>query len=89
MKKYKKLIALSMMTAMLTSPAISFADSNMAGMDNGVLDSKLTVPAVIEQRELTKRDLEAIDYAKAIMKDYFGTELKSEDYIGCILFFRL
>ena len=81
MKKYKKLIALSMMTAMLTSPAISFADSNMAGMDNGVLDSKLTVPAVIEQRELTKRDLEAIDYAKAIMKDYFGTELKSEDYI--------
>ena len=73
MKKYKKLIALSMMTAMLTSPAISFADSNMAGMDNGVLDSKLTVPAVIEQRELTKRDLEAIDYAKAIMKDYFFT----------------
>ncbi len=81
MSKYKKIIALSIMTAMLTSPVITFADSNIISIDKETLDSNSIVPAVIEQKELSKRDYEAIDYAKQVMKNYFGYDLKEENHI--------
>ena len=81
MRKLKKLVALGTVMMLFVSPVSALGEGQRGDVESQVVDSMMSVPASMEQRELTKRDLEAIDYTKIILKDYFNYEPKNEDFI--------
>ncbi len=85
MKSYKKLIAFGMMTAMLTTPLASFAvgENNQVATQGGKAEMSVEQTA---QNALSKKELAAADYAKTVIKDYFGYDLKTDDYIIDVYF---
>lgn len=80
-RKLKKLVALGTVMMLFVSPVSALGEGQRGDVESQVVDSMMSVPAPMEQKELTKRDLEAIDYTKIILKDYFNYEPKNEDFI--------
>lgn len=79
--KLKKLVALGTVMTLFVSPMAVFADTQTVDTDKQIMDTKIVAPGSMDQRVLTKRDLEAIEYAKSMLKDYFNYEPNKDKLI--------
>lgn len=92
MKFYKSLVAFALMTALALPSGVAFANPSQETVDSSVEINKLTVldpdayPYPMEQRPLSQKDIEAMEYAKGIIKEYFLKDVNIEDYIVDVMY---
>lgn len=84
MRRLNKLVALGTMITLFAAPGMAFSNNQMTDTNSKAVDAYTTSEPMeepMQQRELTNRDLEAVNYAKTVLKSYFDYETDGKDLI--------